>query len=132
MNLRAYGRFFVVFRQFLPLIVAYLRDRRRYFLFGGPREVTSAMRRERAQVLLDSLLTLGPTFIKLGQLLSTRPDVLPPEYVAEFSKLQDEVPPAEWAAVEPVIEAELGPVNEVFSAFDTDAKGSVEAKLTDF
>ena len=121
MNLRAYGRFFVVFRQFLPLIVAYLRDRRRYFLFGGQREVTTAMRRERARVLLDSLLTLGPTFIKLGQLLSTRPDVLPPEYVAEFSKLQDEVPPAEWAAVEPVIEAELGPVNEVFSAFDTDA-----------
>ncbi|PSQ66757.1 MAG: hypothetical protein BRD24_02515, partial [Halobacteriales archaeon SW_9_67_24] len=121
MNLRAYGRFFVVFRQFLPLIVAYLRDRRRYFLFGGPREVTSAMRRERAQVLLDSLLTLGPTFIKLGQLLSTRPDVLPPEYVAEFSKLQDEVPPAEWAEAEPVVEAELGPVEEVFSGFDTDA-----------
>jgi len=120
-NLRAYGRFFVVFRQFLPLIVAYLRDRRRYFLFGGPREVTSAMRRERAQVLLDSLLTLGPTFIKLGQLLSTRPDVLPPEYVAEFSKLQDEVPPAEWAEAEPVVEAELGPVEEVFSGFDTDA-----------
>ena len=121
MNLRAYGRFFVVFRQFLPLIVAYLRDRRRYLLFGGPREVTSAMRRERAQVLLDSLLTLGPTFIKLGQLLSTRPDVLPPEYVAEFSKLQDEVPPAEWAEAEPVVEAELGPVEEVFSGFDTDA-----------
>ena len=121
MNLRAYGRFFVVFRQFLPLIVAYLRDRRRYFLFGGPREVTSAMRRERAQVLLDSLLTLGPTFIKLGQLLSTRPDVLPPEYIAEFSKLQDEVPPAEWAEAEPVVEAELGPVEEVFSGFDTDA-----------
>ncbi|WP_049898832.1 ABC1 kinase family protein [Halococcus agarilyticus] len=121
MNLRAYGRFVVVFRQFLPLILAYLRDRRRYFLFGGRREVTGEMRRERARVLLDSLLTLGPTFIKLGQLLSTRPDVLPPEYVAEFSKLQDEVPPAEWAEAEPVIEEELGPVNEVFSAFDTDA-----------
>jgi predicted unusual protein kinase regulating ubiquinone biosynthesis (AarF/ABC1/UbiB family) len=120
-NLRAYGRFFVVFRQFLPLLLAYLRDRRRYVLFGGQREVTSAMRRERAQGLLDSLLTLGPTFIKLGQLLSTRPDVLPPEYVAEFSKLQDEVPPAEWAEAEPVVEEELGSIGEAFSAFDTDA-----------
>ena len=120
-NVRAYGRFFVVIRQFLPLIVAYVRDRRRFLLFGGRRQVTSAMRRERAQVLLDSLLTLGPTFIKLGQLLSTRPDVLPPEYVAEFSKLQDEVPPAEWDDAREVLEAELGPTEEAFVEFDTAA-----------
>jgi predicted unusual protein kinase regulating ubiquinone biosynthesis (AarF/ABC1/UbiB family) len=120
-NLRAYRRFFVVLGQFFPLIVAYLRDRRRYVLFGGRREVTGAMRRERARTLLDTLLTLGPTFIKLGQILSTRPDVLPPEYVAEFSKLQDEVPPAEWAEAEPVIEDELGSPEEVFDSFDTDA-----------
>ena len=121
MNVRAYGRFFVVLRQFLPLIVAYMRDRRRYILLGGRRQVTSAMRRKRAQVLLDSLLTLGPTFIKLGQLLSTRPDVLPPEYVAEFAKLQDEVPPAEWSAAEEVLEAELGSIESEFVDFDTDA-----------
>ncbi|HET7323846.1 MAG TPA: AarF/ABC1/UbiB kinase family protein [Halococcus sp.] len=121
MNVRAYGRFFVVIRQFLPLIVAYLRDRRQFLLFGSRRQVTSAMRRERARVLLDSLLTLGPTFIKLGQILSTRPDVLPPEYIAEFSKLQDEVPPADWAEAEQVIEAELGPVEDEFDSFDTDA-----------
>jgi predicted unusual protein kinase regulating ubiquinone biosynthesis (AarF/ABC1/UbiB family) len=120
-NLRAYGRFFVVLRQFFPLIVAYLRDRRRFLLFGGRREVTGAMRRERAETLLDSLLTLGPTFIKLGQILSTRPDILPPEYVAEFSKLQDEVPPAEWAEAQQVIEAELGSVEQAFDSFDTDA-----------
>ncbi|EMA52405.1 ABC1 kinase family protein [Halococcus thailandensis] len=121
MNVRAYGRFFVVVRQFFPLIVAYLRDRRRYILFGGRREVTSAMRRERARTLLDTLLTLGPTFIKLGQILSTRPDVLPPEYVAEFSKLQDEVPPADWREAEVVIREELGPAEEAFDSFDTDA-----------
>ena len=121
MNVRAYGRFFVVVRQFLPLIIAYLRDRRRYILVGGSRQVTSAMRRDRARTLLDTLLTLGPTFIKLGQILSTRPDVLPPEYVAEFSKLQDEVPPAEWREAEAVIESELGSPDEVFDSFDTDA-----------
>jgi len=120
-NVRAYGRFFVVVWQFFPLIVGYLRDRRRYIFFGGRREVTSETRRERARILLDSLLTLGPTFIKLGQILSTRPDVLPGEYVAELTKLQDEVPPADWADAREVIEADLGPVEEVFESFDTDA-----------
>lgn len=120
MKLRAYRRFFVVLWRFFPLIVAYLRDRRRFIFFGSSREVSSETRRQRAQMLLDSLLTLGPTFIKLGQLLSTRPDILPPEYIAEFSKLQDDVPPADWEDAEEVIEAELGPVSERFEEFDTD------------
>ncbi len=72
-------------------------------------------------MLLESLLTLGPTFIKLGQLLSTRPDVLPPEYIEVLSALQDEVPPAEWAGAKRVLEDELGPVEERFVEFDTDA-----------
>ena len=121
MNLRAYRRFVTVARQFLPLLLAYARDRRRFLLFGGPREVSSATRRKRARALLESMLTLGPTFIKLGQLLSTRPDILPPEYVEEFSELQDNVPPAEWAEAERVLEEELGPVDDVFEGFDRDA-----------
>jgi len=120
-NVRAYWRFFVVARQFLPLLVAYARDRKRFFVVGSSRRVTPEQRRERAQDLLDSLLTLGPTFIKLGQLLSTRPDILPPEYIEEFSKLQDRVPPADWADAKRVIEDELGPIDERFEEFDTDA-----------
>ncbi len=118
MNPRAYWRFVIVIWQFFPLIIAYLRDRRRFLVFGKSRSVSSAQRRSRAKKLLNSLLTLGPTFIKLGQLLSTRPDVLPPEYIAEFSKLQDDVPAADWAEAEQVIEAELGPVEEWFEEFD--------------
>jgi len=72
-------------------------------------------------VLLESLLTLGPTFIKLGQLLSTRPDVLPPSYIDVLSALQDEVPPADWSAAKTVIEDEIGPVDEQFDDFETDA-----------
>jgi predicted unusual protein kinase regulating ubiquinone biosynthesis (AarF/ABC1/UbiB family) len=120
-NLRAYWRFVLVAWQFFPLIVAYARDRRRFLLFGRSRQVTPAQRRRRAASLLDSLLTLGPTFIKLGQLLSTRPDILPPEYIDEFTKLQDRVPPADWSDAKVVLEEELGPVEDRFVDFDTDA-----------
>ena len=119
-NLRAYWRFFVVVYQFFPLIVAYARDRRRFVLFGRSRSVDPETQTKRANVLLDSLLTLGPTFIKLGQLLSTRPDILPPAYVDVLSRLQDDVPPAPWAEAEVVIEEELGSVDEVYDDFDRD------------
>jgi predicted unusual protein kinase regulating ubiquinone biosynthesis (AarF/ABC1/UbiB family) len=119
-NLRAYWRFVLVTWQFLPLALAYARDRRKYLVFGGRREVTAAQRRDRAAALLSSMLTLGPTFIKLGQLLSTRPDILPPEYVDEFTKLQDRVPPADWADAKVVLEDELGPVDDRFVDFETD------------
>ncbi|MFB6303885.1 MAG: ABC1 kinase family protein [Haloferacaceae archaeon] len=119
-NLRAYWRFLRVLHQFFPLIVAYVRDRRKYVLFGGRRRVDPETQVRRAEVLLDSLLTLGPTFIKLGQLLSTRPDVLPPAYIEVLSSLQDDVPPAPWAEARQVVEAELGPVDDVFDDFDTD------------
>mgnify|MGYP000613313989 FL=1 len=121
MSLRSYRRFFTVLLEFLPLAITYARDRRRFLLFGPSRSVSSAQRHERASTLLGSLLTLGPTFIKLGQMLSTRPDILPPEYVTEFSKLQDRVPPADWDDARAVVEAELGPVEERFSDFDTEA-----------
>jgi predicted unusual protein kinase regulating ubiquinone biosynthesis (AarF/ABC1/UbiB family) len=119
-NLRAYWRFLVVTRQLLPLLLAYARDRRRFLLVGGTREVSAEQRRSRAETLLDSMLTLGPTFIKLGQLLSTRPDVLPPEYLAEFTKLQDRVPPADWEEARTVVDEDLGRVEEQFDELDTD------------
>jgi predicted unusual protein kinase regulating ubiquinone biosynthesis (AarF/ABC1/UbiB family) len=120
-SLRAYWRFVLVVGQFLPLIIGYMRDRRRFILFGPSRQVSAETRIRRAEHLLDTLLTLGPTFIKLGQLLSTRPDILPPEYVDVLSELQDEVPPAPWADARGVIEDEIGPVSERFEEFDTDA-----------
>ena len=119
-NLRAYWRFLVVIRRFSPLIVAYWRDRKRFLIVGGGRDVDEATQRERADVLLDILLTLGPTFIKLGQLLSTRPDVLPPAYIDVLEGLQDDVPPAPWAESKRVLEEELGPVDGTFDDFDDD------------
>lgn len=71
------------------------------------------------QRLRMALEELGPTFVKLGQVLSTRPDLLPPSYIAELSRLQDTVPPAPWDAVRAQIEAELGaPPEEIFATLD--------------
>jgi ubiquinone biosynthesis protein len=63
----------------------------------------------------------GVTFVKLGQVLSTRPDLLPPEFVEELGRLTDDVAPAPWDQVEQVLTGELGrPVEEVFADFDVE------------
>ena len=62
---------------------------------------------------------LGPTFIKVGQFLSTRPDLLPPSYIAELSKLKDSPAPVPYALVVAVIESELGTrLEKIFASFD--------------
>ena len=72
-----------------------------------------------AQHLRLALEELGSTFVKLGQILSTRPDLLPPDFITELSKLQDEVPPGPWEPIQALIEEELGaPLGEFFMAFD--------------
>lgn len=65
---------------------------------------------------------LGPTFIKVGQILAGRPDLVPAEFVMEFQKLQDKVAPVPFMTLKPVIEAELGrPLEQCFASFDTEA-----------
>ena len=119
--LRRYVRFLQILWHFLPFILAYARDRRRFLFLGRPRQPTEATQQYRADKLVALFLDLGPTFIKLGQLLSTRPDVLPPVYVATLSQLQDAVPAASWEQTRPVIESSIGPLDERFSAFETEA-----------
>ncbi|WP_025640487.1 ABC1 kinase family protein [Schnuerera ultunensis] len=61
---------------------------------------------------------LGPSFVKIGQILSTRPDILPIEYINEFQKLQDDVSPEEFSIMKEVIEFELqGSIDEIFTNF---------------
>ena len=62
---------------------------------------------------------LGPTFVKLGQLLATRPDLIPPEYSEEFKKLHDQVPGVPFREIEKMLVAHLGaPVSDLFAFFD--------------
>ncbi len=66
-----------------------------------------------------ALTELGTTFIKLGQVLSARSDLLPPEYIAELSKLQDEVPPLPYEQISAVFRADFScSPSEAFSEFD--------------
>jgi ubiquinone biosynthesis protein len=71
---------------------------------------------------------LGPTFIKFGQILSLRPDILPPEYIAELEKMQDHVPPVPFSHMKAMIESELGSAPEkLFKSIKTEpiASGSM-------
>jgi len=68
---------------------------------------------------------LGPTFVKLGQLLSTRPDIIPEAAVVELAKLQDDVRPLPVEVIRQVVERELGrPISETYSFFDPTPLGA--------
>ena len=74
------------------------------------------------EVLKQILIALGPTFIKLGQLLSTRPDLLAPEYIKVLETLQDRVPALSWSEVEPILTTTFArPWQELFAEIDSKA-----------
>ncbi len=87
---------------------------------GGMTEEKRALRRRSQAVWIrDTLLDLGPTFIKVGQLFSTRADLFPTEYVEELSKLQDKVPAFSYEQARAIIEQDLGkPIQTLFRSFD--------------
>ncbi|MGA9377568.1 MAG: AarF/ABC1/UbiB kinase family protein [Phormidium sp.] len=86
---------------------------------GMTDEKKAARRKQQAIWIRDTFLDLGPTFIKVGQLFSTRADLFPGEYVEELSKLQDKVPAFSYEQVEAIIEQDLGKkVPELYRSFD--------------
>ncbi|MBP0007993.1 MAG: AarF/ABC1/UbiB kinase family protein [Roseofilum sp. Belize Diploria] len=86
---------------------------------GMTEEKIQKRRRQQAIWIRDTFLDLGPTFIKLGQLFSTRADLFPIEYVEELSKLQDRVPAFSYEKAESIIKEDLGKsVQDLYSSFD--------------
>lgn len=107
-----------VLYRLLPFALAFLRDRRRWILFGRPAARSAEHHARRADRLSARLATLGPTFVKLAQLLSARADILPEPYLSAIGRLQDQVPANPASEIRGVIEEEFGaPVSEVFEAF---------------
>jgi ubiquinone biosynthesis protein len=128
MSIRRYtgsvGRFVVICLILARQVLVHLPLRARITVVHRRREIDRYLKTRRRrlrgpELLKETLERLGPTFIKLGQFLSIRPDLVSAEYCNEFRKLQDHVPPIPVAQVHRVIEEELGgDPARIFSEFD--------------
>ena len=107
-----------VILKLLPIAINFRRDRRKWVKHEG-KNIDESKFRKHARKALNTFIELGPSYIKLGQWLSARADLLPLPYLEELSKLQDEVPPAEFSKVKPIIEAELGKIENIFESFNS-------------
>ena len=108
-RLRRAFRVISIWRTVLTLLAFLWWDAQSWTYRGGPTsEQRQSRQTVRARWLTDELLRLGSAFIKLGQLLSARPDVLPAGWVAELASLQDSVPAFSFERVQAMLEEELG------------------------
>ena len=105
-----------VFVRLLPVVLALKRDRKRWSRGKGGAKAPYEKNARRA---LKAFTSLGPVYIKLGQWLSSRADILPQPYMEELAKLQDDVPAAPFEQVRPIIERDVGTISETFENFDT-------------
>lgn len=99
--------------RYLPLPIGILRQT------AGVSSITPA---EHLRLALEEL---GPTFIKMGQILSTRPDLFPSQYIVELTKLQDSIPPTPWPILQDTLKEEYSrPLEEIFTSIDPTPLGS--------
>ena len=101
----------------LPSIFA-LRSDRKKWIHQERTEIDSKQFQKNARKILDTFISLGPVYIKLGQWLSSRADILPQPYLEELAKLQDSVPAAPFEQIRPIIEKDIGSINEKFDRID--------------
>ncbi len=119
-NYSRHRRFIDIWAFFLTLLAGLWLDGKPWSYQGGFTEEKRAVRRKRQAIWIrDTFLDLGPTFIKVGQLFSTRADLFPSEYVEELSKLQDRVPAFSYEQAEAIVKQDLGKsVTELYRSFD--------------
>jgi predicted unusual protein kinase regulating ubiquinone biosynthesis (AarF/ABC1/UbiB family) len=102
-----------------PFVWAIARDLHTFVLFGPPRRLPEKVHRRRAARLTRAIARLGPTFIKLTQVVATRADLVPPVYLAALATLHDEVPPERRQAIAARLGEAYGRTpEEVFESFD--------------
>ena len=102
----------------MPVVFALRKDRREWVRKQG-KNVDLKRYQKNARRALKTFISLGPVHIKLGQWLSSRADILPQPYLEELTKLQDEVPAESFDKVRPIIEKDLGPMDQSFDSVDT-------------
>ena len=111
----------VIFRHVAPLVLSFLRDRKRWLFFGPSLVRTPDFHQARAEKLVSSIAALGPSFVKLAQVFSSRSDLIPEPYVSAISTLTDQVPPVPTPIIEHEIERAYGrPVRSVFERFESE------------
>ena len=112
-------RLWAILSRLVPLVVSFLRDRRRWLWFGGPTPRSAAFHRRRAATIVRDLADLGPTFVKLAQIFASRADLIPEPYLGELGTLTDRVPPVPWSDIERTLtRAWNAPPDEVVQALD--------------
>lgn len=109
-----------VILKLLPIVINLRQDRRKWVKHEG-KNIDEWKFKKHAKKALKVFIELGPSYIKLGQWLSSRADLLPLPYLEELANLQDKVPPAEFSKVKPIIESELGKLENIFESFNTSA-----------
>jgi len=102
----------------MPIVFALRKDRREWVRKQG-KNIDLKRYQKNARRALKTFISLGPVYIKLGQWLSSRADILPQPYLEELAKLQDEVPAESFEKVRPIIEKDLGPMDKSFDFIDT-------------
>ncbi len=103
----------------IPIIISLRRDRKAWVHSEG-KNLDLFKLQKNANRVLNTFVSLGPVYIKLGQWLSSRADILPQPYLEELSKLQDEVPAEPFEKIKPIIEKDLGSL-EKFSSIERTA-----------
>lgn len=104
----------------IPIIMALRKDRKAWVRSEGKNLDVSRFQKN-AKKVLNTFVSLGPVYIKLGQWLSSRADILPQPYLEELSKLQDDVPAESFDKIKPIIEKDLGRLDEKFTSINTKA-----------
>jgi len=95
-----------------------LKKHRRIWIHQRDADVDLEKFRKNARKLLNTCISLGPVYIKLGQWLSSRADILPQPYMKELGKLQDDVPAEPFEKIQPILENDLGPIEKKFDYID--------------
>lgn len=113
----------LIFKTILKLIpvIVYIRKDRREWVKKEGKNVNEKKFRKHAERALKTFVTLGPSYIKLGQWLSSRADLLPQPYLDVLEELQDNVRPEPFLDVKPILERELGSLENIFESFDPSA-----------